>query len=230
MLAWLSRESCGLLRGSLKLDGGVTDLRSPIKAKVTRRKNIPTSVKVPLTSDSKKGSKPRPGEAERLGQRYLKPQQTLLGIFKGESSLATGLSRARAFNPQKIRVQPEKRHRADSRKAGGELGLRANPARRTRTLLISPEGSGLDATMSNRRSSSCPPLSPGRMRLLYMTNSLFLPHRQKDQGKESGGAFPPSPPMDVRNLTTYLFSRTSRCNDSQVPSFPAITNSPGMAL
>lgn len=106
----------GLLREDYSLIQrfvGPSDLsayaRAEIEKVIKRRKYIPTSVDLPLSTDSKKILIFAAEEADRLGQQYVGTEHILLAILRLTDSLAAKLLVARGAKTSAIREQITKR-------------------------------------------------------------------------------------------------------------------------
>jgi ATP-dependent Clp protease ATP-binding subunit ClpA len=120
LLLGLLREDPVLRSQFLGPTNAATEVRAEIERQITRRERIPTSVEVPLTSESKKVLDLAAEEAERLGHRHVGTEHLLLGMLRVDGSLAARLLRGRGLKPDEIRVQLAKAPGSISPKAQTE--------------------------------------------------------------------------------------------------------------
>jgi len=103
LLLGLLREDRTLAKGFL---GGVNaeeGIRAEIEKHITPGEQFPTSVEVPLTSESKKVLTLAAEEADRLGHRHVGTEHLLLGLLRVEDSFAGTLLHARGVSAATIR-------------------------------------------------------------------------------------------------------------------------------
>ncbi|MHB8484162.1 MAG: Clp protease N-terminal domain-containing protein [Candidatus Acidiferrales bacterium] len=111
ILLGLLREDVALMREAL-VSGSVNlaaQVRAEFEKVVKRGKAIPTSVEMPLTTDSENLLKFATEEADRLGHRDVGTEHLLLGILRLQDSLAARLLMAKGANPAAIRERVSKR-------------------------------------------------------------------------------------------------------------------------
>ena len=111
ILLGLLREDVALMRETF-VSGPVnlaTQVRAEFEKVVKRGKTIPTSVEMPLTTDSENLLKFATEEADRLGHRNVGTEHLLLGILRLQDSLAARLLVAKGANAAAIRERVSKR-------------------------------------------------------------------------------------------------------------------------
>lgn len=111
ILLGLLREDVALMRETFV--SGPANLATQVRAEfekiVKRGKAIPTSVEMPLTTDSENLLKFATEEADRLGHRGVGTEHLLLGILRLQDSLAARLLVAQGANAAAIRDRVSKR-------------------------------------------------------------------------------------------------------------------------
>jgi Clp amino terminal domain, pathogenicity island component len=106
LLLGLLREDRALMKQFLvPPSDAASQIRAEIERHIPPRERIPTSIEVPLTSDSKKVLHFAAEEADRLAHRHIGTEHMLLGILRVEGSLATQILQARGLKLAEIREQ-----------------------------------------------------------------------------------------------------------------------------
>jgi Clp amino terminal domain, pathogenicity island component len=104
ILLGLLREDRALMHRVGLIQSG-TAIRDDIEKVIKRGERIPTSVELPLSTESKKILNIAGEEAERLGHKHVGTEHILLGILRLPGSLAGKLLIARGAKPNFIREQ-----------------------------------------------------------------------------------------------------------------------------
>jgi hypothetical protein len=121
LLLGLLREDRALMKQFLvPPSDAASQIRAEIERHIPPRERIPTSIEVPLTSDSKKVLHFAAEEADRLAHRHIGTEHMLLGILRVEGSLAAQILQARGLKLAEIREQLPK--------DAGPAGLKTQPA------------------------------------------------------------------------------------------------------
>jgi hypothetical protein len=114
LLLGLVREDRALAKRFLNEVNAEEGLRAEIERAITQRETFPTSVEVPLTSESKRVLTLAAEEAGRLGHRHIGTEHILLGLLRVEDSLAGTLLHARGVRMATIREELAKAPQAAS--------------------------------------------------------------------------------------------------------------------
>ena len=98
----------GLIRvdqtvGGLLPHGSMESFRQEIGARVPRRKRVPASIDLPLSSECKRILKYAGEEADRLQHRNIGTEHLLLGILREEKCTAAEILRARGLQLEAVR-------------------------------------------------------------------------------------------------------------------------------
>ena len=88
--------------GETKVD---SEIRTEIESRIERSEPFPTSVEVPLSTDSEKVLNLAGEEAERLGHRHIGTENMLLGLLGVKGSFAAQILHARGLRLAEIRGQ-----------------------------------------------------------------------------------------------------------------------------
>jgi ATP-dependent Clp protease ATP-binding subunit ClpC len=91
---------------SFALQGiSVQRIRDDIMATLPRRKEIPTSVDLPLSKNAKQALSYGAEEAERLADRQIRNQHLLLGLMRVEASYGAQMLRQKGLDPANLRLR-----------------------------------------------------------------------------------------------------------------------------
>jgi hypothetical protein len=114
LLLGLLREDRGLAKRFLNEVNAEEGIRAEIERHITPHETFPTSVEVPLTSESRRVLTLAAEEADRLGHRHVGTEHMLLGLLQVKDSLAGALLHARGVTAATIREEMAKGSRAES--------------------------------------------------------------------------------------------------------------------
>src|SRR5882762_5435694 len=103
LLLGLLREDRGVAKRFLDEASAEEGIRAEIEKHITPGEQFPTSVEVPLTSESRKVLTLAAEEADRLGHRHVGTEHLLLGLLRVEDSFAGTLLHARGVSAATIR-------------------------------------------------------------------------------------------------------------------------------
>lgn len=105
LLLGLLREDSAIAQRLLGEANAEKGIRSEIERHITSRERFPTSVEVPLASESKKVLNLAGEEADRLGHRHIGTEHLLLGLLRLEGSLASKILKAKGVDLAMLRGQ-----------------------------------------------------------------------------------------------------------------------------
>lgn len=115
LLLGLLREDKGLSNRFLRSHSSVESIRKQIESRTLRAENVPTSLDLPLSSESKRVLAYAAEEAERLGHKHIGTEHLLLGLLREENSFAAEILHERGLRLSVVREQLacEPHHPAD---------------------------------------------------------------------------------------------------------------------
>src|SRR5215469_3075978 len=105
LLLGLLRESHALAKRFLGERNVEPEIRAEIERRITRGKQFPTTVEVPLSDECKKVLDFAAETAERMGHRWVGTEHLLIGILRVETSLAAQIPIARGLEAGPIQEQ-----------------------------------------------------------------------------------------------------------------------------
>jgi ATP-dependent Clp protease ATP-binding subunit ClpC len=105
LLLGLIREKKGLANQVLASHVPLEDIRKDIEGRTAFRENVPTSVEIPFSADTKRVLQYAADEADRLLHNYIGTEHLLLGLLREESSVANSILREHGFDLASVRTE-----------------------------------------------------------------------------------------------------------------------------
>jgi ATP-dependent Clp protease ATP-binding subunit ClpC len=98
ILLGVLRASRGIAAEVLKTHVSLEDARKQIETRVTRGEQLPTSVEIPFSADTKKVLHDAAAEADSLGHNYISTEHLILGLLRVQYSVAASILIAHGLN------------------------------------------------------------------------------------------------------------------------------------
>jgi ATP-dependent Clp protease ATP-binding subunit ClpC len=105
LLLGLVREDKALTNRFFRIPGSVESIRTQIEAHTVSREQVPTSVDLPLSNESKRVLAYAAEEAERLSDKHIATGHLLLGLLREVDSFAAALLRERGLALSMVRAE-----------------------------------------------------------------------------------------------------------------------------
>jgi hypothetical protein len=103
LLLGLLREDIGLTKQLIPSFPALDQVRKEVEDKIRRGKQIPTTVEIPLSTDSKKALLLAAEESERLGSRYVGIEHFVLGLLRVGKCMAASILASHGANLPDLR-------------------------------------------------------------------------------------------------------------------------------
>lgn len=103
LLLGLLRENKGLANRYLPPPASPESIRKEIESHISERERVPTSVDMPLSTDSKRVLNLAVEEAEKMGHRHIGTEHLLLGLLRVEKCLAAKVLAANKVSLEGVR-------------------------------------------------------------------------------------------------------------------------------
>jgi ATP-dependent Clp protease ATP-binding subunit ClpC len=108
LLLGLLREEQSILSRFFPAPASVDSIRKQIERRMLFRQQVPTSVELPLSVETKNVLRYAAEEADSLSHREIKPEHFLLGMFREQDSLGAQVLRENGVEYAIVRKELEK--------------------------------------------------------------------------------------------------------------------------
>jgi len=180
LLLGLLREDKALSNRFFRSHASVESIRKQIEAHTTVRENVPTSVDLPLSNESKRVLAYAADEAMRLGQKHIGTEHLLLALLREEKCFAAEILQDRGLRLSAVR---------EALAASPQSGVDANPWRTSDpVVVITSEPMGAEIEIDGSFYGHTPvelPLSEGE-KTIRITMKGFHPWERKLQVVHGG--------------------------------------------
>jgi len=172
LLLGLLREDKALSNRFIRSHASVESIRKQIEAHTTVRENVPTSVDLPLSNESKRVLAYAAEEAQRLGHKHIGTEHLLLGLLREEKCFAAEILHERGLRLSAVR---------EALAATPQSGVDAIPWRTSPVVVITSEPMGAEIEIDGSFYGHTPvelPLSEGE-KTIRITLKGFHPWERK---------------------------------------------------